>query len=159
MKVQKNLRLSIAIVGSLLCAGCVSDGMSEATEQFLRQPMDVRRTLILEYPPKQQVDLYLWAMMAKHPPDLALADAVATNGAKIVSFLRQRLIEEGGEIEKVHLIDVYRRMQGLGYYSVASDEKTMRLLEKEVRLMKDPLWKRMSSQMVEDIQNRTRRVD
>ena len=125
-----------------------------ASEEFLRKPMVERRTAILQYPPEQQVGLYLKAMLAKHPPDLALADAVASNGAKIVPALTQRLVQEDRDIAKMHLIDVFLRMQELSYYAVASDGKTMDLLKQQVAAIEDPQWKEMSSDMLERIRAR-----
>ena len=122
-----------------------------ASEQFLRKPMVERRTAILEYPPEQQVELYLRAMLAQHPPDLALADAVASNGERIVRALTRHLVEEDRDIAKMHLIDVFSRMQELDYYAVASDGETMDLLDRQVAAMKDPQWKGMASDMLERI--------
>lgn len=153
MNNRKNWWTSVALIYVLVGSGCLGEGMSEATEKFLRQPMDEQRRAILRYPPKQQVDLYIWAMMAEHPPDLALVDIVASNGAKIVPFLKQRLVEEHGEIEKMHLIDVFGRMQEIEYYLVASDGKLMSLLEQQIDLMEDPLWKGMSSDVLDGIKS------
>ncbi|MBA3570086.1 MAG: hypothetical protein H0W28_12270 [Pyrinomonadaceae bacterium] len=133
--------------------------MSEATEKFLMRPTNDQRKAILQYSPRRQVDLYLWALLAEHPPDLGLADSVASNGAKIVPALKQRLIEGDDDMDAMHLIDVFVRMHELGSYPIASDRKTMRLLEKQVGLMNDAVWKRLSAQMLDDIRDPTRRVD
>lgn len=132
-----------------MAASCQAE--PEASESFLRKPMAERRTAILQYPPEQQVELYLRAMLEKHPPDLALADAVANNGAKIVPALIRRLIREDRDVAKMHLIDVFLRMQELGYYPVASDAKTLDLLAQQVATMKDPQWKSTSSDMLDRI--------
>ena len=113
--------------------------------------MAERRTAILQYSPEQQVELYLKAMLEEHPPDLALADAVASNGAKIVSPLAQRLVEDDRDLAKLHVFDVFLRMQELGYYAVASDAKIMELLAQQVVNMKDPQWKEMSNDLLDKI--------
>lgn len=51
----------------------------------------------------------------------------------------------------MHLVDVFLRMKQLGYYPVAADTKTMTLLQQQVAAMKDPQWKEMSSDMLEQI--------
>lgn len=126
----------------------------DASEEFLRQPMNERRTAILAYPPQEQVDLYLQAMLVKHPPDLALADAVASNGSKIVPALLQRLVEDKRDVVKMHIIDVFRRMQELSYYAVVGDAPTMTILEQQVESIKDPQWKEMSNNLLERIRAR-----
>lgn len=141
-------------VASLLLAsvapGCQATER-EAERDFLQMPMTERRTAILLYPPEQQIHLFLQAMLVKHPPDLALANAVASNGSKIVPALAKRLARDDRDIAKLHLIDVFLRMQELSYYAVASDDKTMNLLEQQVAAMKDPQWREMSSDMLERI--------
>lgn len=135
---------------AVVASGCRA-AEREAEKDFLQMPMPERRTAILLYPPEQQVHLYLQAMLVKHPPDLGLADAVASSGSKIVPALSKRLAQDDRDIAKLHLIDVFLRMQDLGYYPVASDSETMTLLEQQVAAMKDPQWKEMSSEMLERI--------
>jgi hypothetical protein len=113
--------------------------------------MAERRIAILQYPPEQQVELYLKAMLEKHPPDLGLADAVASNGSSIVPALTERLVSDDRDVAKMHLVDVFLRMKQLAYYPVATDAETMALLQQQVAAMKDPQWKEMSSDMLEQI--------
>jgi len=117
-------------------------------------PPRERDRAILQYPAERQVDLYLMVMLEQHPPDLGLADAVASNGSKIVPALTQRLVQNDRDIAKMHLIEVFLRMQELSYYAVASDGGTMSLLDQQVAAMKDPQWKEMSSDMLERIRAR-----
>lgn len=136
--------LSIACVLLAATVPSCQDEEGQLAESFLKKPMMERRTAILEYSPEQQVDLFLKAMIAKHPPDLGLADVVASNGSKIVPSFSKRLAHDDRDVAKMHVVDVFVRMQELGYYDVASDGETMNLLEQQVAAMKDPQWKEMS---------------
>ncbi|MGH8242952.1 MAG: hypothetical protein ACRETY_06335 [Steroidobacteraceae bacterium] len=155
MKVHMQCSTS-SIVWLLLATAVCSCSAAEqdASVEFLSQPMIARRTAILEYSPEEQVKLYLKAMIEKHPPDLALANALASNGSKIVPALLERLVEDGSDVAKMHLIDVFVRMQDLGYYAVVDDNHTMKILEQQASAIKDPQWKRKSSDLVERIQAR-----
>lgn len=116
--------------------------------EFLRMTPRARDRAILDKPPEQQVELYLMVVMVEHPPDLGLASAVASNGSKIVPALAKRLAAEERDVAKMHLIDVFVRMEEFSYYPVVEDPKTMALLEQEVAAMEDPFWREMSSDML-----------
>jgi len=80
-----------------------------------------------------------------------LADAVASNGPKIVPILKHCLAAEKREVAKVDLIDVFLRMQELGYHPIASDADAMAFLEQQVSSMKDPRWRKMANNMLQQI--------
>lgn len=125
--------------------GCQPE--SEFGEEFIRQPLPERHRLILNYPLEQQVDLYLKAMHEIHPPDLGLADVVATHGADIVPVLKARLAGvEDWDYRKMKLIDVFLRMHEMGSYAVAADRELMHFLEQQVAGMEDPLWKKLAAE-------------
>lgn len=130
---------------------CTVGEHEEVIEKFLAQTLEERRSSILQYPLEMQVELYVNAMMRKHPPDLGLADVVARNGGKIVPILIQRLSREKSDIVKPDLIDIFQRMQELSTYDVASDQNTMVFLDHQVAEMKDSFWKEQASAMLERI--------
>lgn len=144
------LRALFGVLTLLLSASCLGMGSSSEDERFLSRPMNERREIIVQYPTEKQVDLYLLAMQ-KHPPDLGLADAVAKSGAKLVPILIQRIQREQSEIAKVQLIDIFERMQSLGYYAVASDEATMTILASQVGAIKDDGWRAMAADLLDKI--------
>jgi hypothetical protein len=84
---------------------------------------------------------------------LGLADAVAKSGAKIVPVLLERIEHEERDVAKMQLIDVFERMQNLGYYAVAADKPTIAALQRQVEAMKDPQWKAMSADLLEKIRS------
>lgn len=141
--------LACALI-ALIGFGCQRHWHDTATNEFLRQTIPERRASILQYPLEQQVDLYL-AAMRLHPPDLGLANVIASNGANVVPFLIARLGKEAGDIEKTHLISVFLEMQRSGYFRVASDRPTMLFLEQQVALLKDPFWRNQASDRLREI--------
>ncbi len=120
-------------------------GGSNVEEEFVRKSIPEQHRLILDYPLDQQVDLYLKSMLEIHPPDLGLADVLASNGADIVPILKDRIIIEiHNDFSKMILVDVFLRMHERGYYSIASDSETMDFLEQQTELMQDALWKKLA---------------
>lgn len=145
-------RALFGLVTLLLSASCLGMESSSEDELFLKRPMNERREIIVQYPMEKQIHLYLLAMQ-KHPPDLGLADAVAKNGAELVPVLLHRIQRETSEVAKVQLIDVFERMQSLGYYAVASDEATMTVLASQVSAIKDEQWRAMSADLLNRIRS------
>ncbi len=123
--------------------GC--DPNAEFGEDFVRQPLLERHRLILEYPLEQQVELYLKSMRENHPPDLGLTSVMATHGVDLVPILRAKLAGENNDYNKLQLVDIFYKMQVLGYYAVASDLELMTFLAQQVAGMEHPAWKKFAS--------------
>lgn len=146
-----SLLLVALIILAIPLSACTGGEHEEAIETFLSKTLPERRLAILEYPLDLQVELYVAAMMRKHPPDLGLANSVARNGEKIVPFLVQRLKTETFDISKMELIDVFERMQNSGTYDVASDAKLMHFLEQQVLTIEHASSKKRSSDLLKRI--------
>ncbi len=131
----------------LLCAFQVGATQSRGDEypsehgEFLKQTRAVRKTSLASYPPREQVELYLSAMLVKHPPQLELADVVAASGPTVLPIIIDRIRREEHDFVKVDLLYVVVRMQELGYIPVSSDARTMAVLQAEVSAMKDDTWR------------------
>lgn len=141
----------ISILCLLVSTGCQGLEFPDETEQFLSKSIVEQRSEILEFPLVQQVDLYLAATLRQHPPDMELANVVASNGADIVPHIKGRLSEEKRDIADLFLIDIFVRMQRHDYYAVAEDRQTMQLLKEQVAAMQDVQWKMMATEMLEEI--------
>jgi len=139
----------------MVAAACIGSPCSREYplehEAFLELPRDQRKAALEQHPPEEQVDLYVSAMLVKHPPDLELADAVAANGTRVLPLLIERLQAEKREVVQVDLLYVLLRMQQMGEADVAGDAETMATLEGVVSAMKDPAWKREASDFVNRI--------
>ncbi len=77
-------------------------------------------------------------MLRTHPPDLALEQALASNGEKIVPALIDRLVSVDRDLAKLHLVGVFYNMQVDGYYDVVSHAATMKALEEQASSIVDP---------------------
>ncbi len=126
-------------------SACSRGEHEDVIDAFLKKNLTERRIAILEYPLEMQVELYVAALMRKHPPDLGLASSVARNGEKIVPFLVQRLKTETFDISKMELIEVFERMQNLGTYNVASNAELMHFLEQQVQTIEHPSSKKFAN--------------
>ena len=151
MNIFKQASLSLLAVMVFVLGLGVCKSESNFGEEFVRKSSPEQHRLILSYPLDQQVDLYLKTMLERHPPDLGLADVVASHGADIVPILRARLATEDQDINKMHLIDVFYKMQVRGYYSVAADSEIIVLLENQAEMMVNDPWKRLTSETITQI--------
>jgi len=144
--------MSAVVMVAAACIGSLcSREYPREHEAFLELPRDQRRPVLQQHPPEEQVDLYVSAMLVKHPPDLELADVVAANGTRVLPVLIERLRAEKREVVQVDLLYVVLRMQEMGEANVAGDPEAMSTLEGVVSAMKDPALKREASGFVDRI--------
>ena len=151
MSLARRGSIRLFALASAVLLGCLPAESSDDVRSFLAKTIPEQRASIAMYPADKQIDLYLAAMHAQHPPDLGLADHVAASGAVLVPVLIRHLSIEESDLSKLLLVDVLYRMQMLGYYSVRTDPATMAALEVHVAKMKDPQWKAMAEERVEAI--------
>jgi len=130
-------------IGATQCGG---DEVPAEHREFLNLPFRERPKALAAYPPKEQVDLYLSAMLAKHPPQLELADVVAASGPAMLPIIIERIRRAEHDFDKVNLIYVVERMQEGGFVPVASDAQTMAVLQAEVSAMKDSEWRAIAEE-------------
>jgi len=141
--------LMVFVVG-LLGSSCRSS-YPPAYEEFLNLPRDQRVDALSKYPPEEQVDRYVWAMLVRHPPQIELADVVAKNGARVLPIVIRRIQEEEAAATQVDLLLVVRRIQEMGEVDVAGDAETMAALEAAVSSMDDPDWKPQAVEILEKL--------
>ncbi|MGD9724703.1 MAG: hypothetical protein AB7U76_25995 [Pirellulales bacterium] len=117
--------------------------------EFLNLPFRERPKALAAYPPNEQVDLYLSAMLATHPPQLELANVVAASGPAVLPIIMERLRRAESNFDKVNLIYIVEKMQRLGYVAVTSDAQTMAILQAEVSTIKDSRWRAIAEESLE----------
>ena len=147
------LRVAVLLVCALQI-GATQCGRSEVPpghREFLALPFSERPRALASYPLREQVDLYLSAMLVKHPPQLELADVLAASGSEVLPILIERIRGEEHDLDKVNLIYVVERMQELGYLPIASDAKIMAALRAEIASMKDGGWRTTAEESLERI--------
>lgn len=146
--------LAVATI-ACLAVDCRGDTLTPQEETFLQGSRAERRENIRSFLPDEQVDLYLAAMLKRHPPDLALADEVARGGEAVIEPLKQRLATDPSDVVTVYLLYVFARMQELSYYPVASDSGLLVFLEGKVDDIKDAGWRAKGRDFVLRAQSKT----
>lgn len=142
MKADYPIRLVVAALWLSFAVGCQGSGEVYGEQEFLRKPVDERRAALMDYPMERQVDLYLAAMAKLHPPDLALADVLASHGDEIIPLLKERIHEASGAgLKKLLLIEVFVRMQERAYFDVSSDSGVMSFLREQAESIPDDQWR------------------
>ncbi|MBZ2189987.1 hypothetical protein K8B33_12840 [Alcanivorax sp. JB21] len=124
-------------------------GDFDFNSKFREMSSSERREFIIGLPIDEQVGCYIQGLMAVRPPDLSLADAVASNGEKIIVFLEDRLRAERSDVIKLHLIDVFYRMERDGFYMVSEDAAVMSLLSEQVSIIEDSYWRGLAQRKLE----------
>lgn len=152
-RAQYRLTFVACAMSCLFCTVCPA--AESASEEFLAKPRGERPAAIVRYSPRDQIDLYLQAMLVKHPPDLSLADALATTGAQLVPSLVRRLVKDEREIAKVYLVEVLWRMKDSGSYDITSDIVAIAIVDDEVAMMKDTQWKGVASDLMNRIHSKS----
>lgn len=125
---------------------CGKDEIPDEHREFLSLPIRERPKALAAYPPREQVDLYLSAMLAKHPPQSELADVVAASGRLVLPIITERIRRAKYDVDKVHLVYIVERMQQLGYVPIASDAQTMSVLQAEVSAITDGEWRAIAEE-------------
>ena len=125
---------------------------SDLRDKYLQKP---RKTLIAEFGDhdiEKQYAIYICGNQYMHPPFLGLADAFAEEGAKVVGFLKTRLLEAEGDDSTVRdIVYVFSEMQRLKTYDVIGDDDLMRIMVERVRMIKSDGWREISERRLSRI--------
>jgi hypothetical protein len=155
---KRPLHSAITVVGVLI-AGCPWAQDPVARDFLHKSPAD-RVVALQSYPPQEQVDLYLQVASSTMPPDTSLGSVLADNAPAIVPALSDRLSREDqstrADYERMYLIEVFERIEFAGNYSVSTDQETLRLIEQQVAMIRDPFCKSLSTKHLEHIKQHRR---
>jgi hypothetical protein len=130
---------SLAAIVLICCTLPTCTETEPQCEEFLRLDIPQRRSNFEKHSLYEQVDLFVCAILNIHPTDFGLADSLASKGKVVVPLLLERIESEPEELVKVELLQVFVLMQEGAYYDVNSDEATMRVLERVVSVLSDPM--------------------
>ncbi len=133
------LRPMLASIMLACCTLLACDPVEPQCEEFLRQHIPQRRSHFEKHSLYEQVDLYVCAILHTHPMDGWLAVSLASKGKIVVPLLLERMELERQDVVKVELIFVFVMMQEGAYYDVNADDATMRVLERVVSLLSEPM--------------------
>src|SRR5437016_1131810 len=93
-----NLRLAfiiLSLVGSLFTVGC--NKIPPEYQAFLDLPVSEQHQVMMKLPLDKRIDYYLAGMRYIEPPQIALADDVASEGKRALPFLVKRLRDDKDE--------------------------------------------------------------
>jgi hypothetical protein len=104
-----------------------------------------------KYDVGKQYAIFICGNQYVHPPMMYLAELLAKEGGKVVAFLKMKLLAVKDDLTVRDLIFVFAEMNRLKTYNVAADHELMNLIVERLEGMKDPDWKQIAGQMVDEI--------
>jgi len=104
-------------------------------------------------PIDKKVDFHL-VKMRFHPPVLSFAYDIAGEGEKNLPYLLERLERESNEMRKHDIIVIFGAIQTISV-DLRKRDDVMSRLQTVVDQMKEPIWKEMSEQSLQDIKSTT----
>lgn len=141
----------LAVVGMLAaCGSFVGKPAAQEYERFFALPLAQQHERFAELPLSRQLDIYLHAVLKRHPPDLSFAYDIASGGETVLPFLAERLRDEENEGAQQSIIYVFEVLTREGY-DLRSDSRLIELVRQKVSLMKQPFNKERSRRSLEVI--------
>jgi hypothetical protein len=160
--------LGILLSAALMATSCIGTIQNIAKpakfkqyKDFFDLPLDKQYKKFESYPIEKQFDVYILAMMKKHPHDMNFAIYMARKGKDAVPFLVNKLRQENysgygsraatRENIKEKTIFLLRLMSRQNYYAVKNDEDAIKAIRSEIEKMQDPLHRRLSNEYLWEI--------
>lgn len=145
-----NQRFVVAVFLALFgCVPAAAPGGPTAAvparyQEFFELPLAEQHVRLTALPIEEQVEIYLYAVTARHPPDLGFAVDVAKSGAVAVPVLLRRLENTHEEGAQQKLLYVFEWMAKLRSYDVRADATALEILRRTVTNMRNPLYRERS---------------
>lgn len=117
--------------------GCNPMHQDHGTEAFLNLPLLERRAAIHDFDPDKQIDLYLRAMLASHPPDLGLTAEVAKGGLTLLPALDARVSREIDDEAALLLVQLLAAISVLNPDSVTQESSVVVRAARRVSSLRD----------------------
>ncbi len=124
---------------------------SRLTEYFYGEPVKVRITQFSAADLDKQYAIYICGNQNLEPPAIYLAEPFAREGAGVVGFLKQKLLQANDDGTVRDIVLVFTEMSRKRTYDVAGDGNLMRVVDDRVAAMKDEGSKRLVQQNVKEI--------
>ena len=151
--------VGIAVLLSLGAAGCWGGrnhvrgyDCSELAKIFFRKPIKTTIAEFGDYDVEKQYAIYICGNQYMHPPMIHLAEPFASEGEKIVDFLKARLLEADDDLTVRDIVVVFAEMRIQKTYNVAGDGDLMEIMQEKVNNIKNPDWRRLVEQDLNEIQ-------
>jgi hypothetical protein len=139
-----NCSAAIKKVGEYSCSDLTDIIYGEKSLQYRKDDFG-------KYDVDKQYAIFICGNQYVHPPMMYLAELFAKEGAKVVGFLKTKLLSADDDLTVRDLIFVFTEMSRLKTYNVATDDELMHLISERLEGMKDPEWKRTTEQMVAEM--------
>lgn len=149
-KKESSNSVAILLVASLFCFGCTDSQSNDETD--LAQLTREERWSAIRHcdDPGEKVDLYL-AAMEVHPPDTALASAVAVSGPEVVPSVRARIRTSDDASKIADLFLVLQAMETGSHYCVSCDTDLLAELQSVVQRMKPSAYKDVAEHILGEL--------
>jgi len=85
------------------------------------------------------------------PPAIYLSKPFAREGEKVVPFLKTKLLTATDDLT---IRDIFAEMSRQKTYDVSGDVDLMKVIDESVNKEKDPYWKQLSQQMLNEIKKK-----
>jgi hypothetical protein len=118
---------------------------------FANQQRSTRIEAFRAYPPRQQVQIFLFGNQVIHPPAKFLADCFALGGKDAVAAVRAKLEVAGSDLDTRDLSKLLLAIQESGTYNVRQDGPLLRQLALRISVMREDGWKDTAEQFFDRI--------
>ena len=146
----KKLLISFSILSVLTMSKC---GLPPEFADFRGLTPEQEHEKFKTLPIDKKVGFHL-VKMRFHPPVLSFAYDIADEGEKNLPYLLERLEREHDDMRKHHIIVIFGAIQTISVDLRIRDD-IMGRLQTVVDHMREPIWKEMSEQSLQDIKSTT----
>jgi hypothetical protein len=124
---------------------------SQFSNIYFGMSYDERLAEIEDYDLEKKYAVYICGTQYIHPPIFYLAEPLAKEGERAVSFLKERLIEANSDYTVLDILRVFAEMNRLKTYHVSQDKVFIRSIEEVVATITDQALKEMSEHYLKKI--------
>jgi hypothetical protein len=111
--------------------------MSKEIKEFFELPLRERHEKITQFDFEMQYEIYMYAMIKRHPPDLMFSYDIASQGERIVPFLTEKLRQTDDESVQEKIIFIFRDMTWGHGVDLRNNEELIDLINEVVSSMTD----------------------
>ena len=125
---------------------------SDLATTYFTQPQIAQQTEFVRLDLEKQYAVLICGNQVIHPPAMYLARSFAGEGERAAAFLRTKLSEAPDDATVRDIVLVFAEMHRQRTYEVARDTGLMRSISERVNQMSNPEWRRITTEMVSEIQ-------
>ncbi|MDH3976735.1 MAG: hypothetical protein OEV42_20930 [Deltaproteobacteria bacterium] len=147
--------LPIIVILNLLVSACMTaskgEHLSEEDKKIFQLDSDKRHEEFKKLSVEKQLDIYLYALTKRHPPDFEFAYDIAVRGREVVPFLTSKFIDEKDEGKQQLILFIFELMKTHCNIQLQEDEDLILVLKEKVSLMKNSFYKKLSKESIKAI--------